>query len=329
MGTALPRREEFPLSFKNLTFRSLEYVITLAEEGNFTRAAQRLYITQPSLSQAIKRIEQDCGTPLFQRMKNRVILTEDGQCFIETGKQVLNLMDGLEQEIRERSQLARGVLTIGTGYMLGSILVSKLMANFRRRYPGFTPRLVEAPSSNLEISTANGEIDLCLVLLPVREPSLCTKPLLSGQILLVMSKDNPLNRLAFRPAGSDEIFFDLKDARSATFIRSREGNRTETINDTIFSKAGFSPRVSMQVRNIATALQLVSGSNDLFLLPDLYLHGLQNPQRQHALNSYYLKDGWSEWTLVAAYLKKGCRNSKPIQAFLDMLDENISGIVEP
>lgn len=186
------------------------------------------------MSQAIKRIEQDCGAPLFQRLKNQVVLTEDGQCFVETGKQVLSLMDGLEREIRERSQLACGVLTIGTGYMLGSILVSKLMANFRRQYPGFTTRLVEAPSSNLEISTANREIDLCLVLLPLRQPSLCTKPLLSGKILLVMSKDNPLNRLAFRPAGSDGMFFDLKEARSDTFIRSREGNRTETINDTIF-----------------------------------------------------------------------------------------------
>lgn len=315
------------MRFKNLTFRSLEYVITLAEEENFTRAAQRLYITQPSLSQAVKRIEQDCGTLLFHRMKNRAVLTEDGRCFVETGKRVLNLMEGLDREISERSQLVCGSLTVGTGYMLGSILVSKIMANFRKRYPGLTTRLVEAPSSNLEASTANRDIDLCLVLLPVREPSLYTKPLLSGKILLVMSKDNPLNQLAYRPAGSDEMFFDLKNARSATFIRSREGNRTETLNDTIFSKAGFSPRVSMQVRNIATALQLVSGGNDLFLLPDIYLHGLQSSQPQRDLNSYYLEGDKGEWTLVVAYLKKDSRSSKPIQAFLDLLDESIPEIV--
>lgn len=105
-----------------------------------------------------------------------------------------------------------------------------------------------------------------------------------------MSKNNPLNQLAFKSTDSDKMFFDLKKAYSATFIRSREGNRTETINEAIFQKSGFSPNVSMQVRNIATALQLVCSSNDLFLLPDIYYYGL-NFHLQYSLNTYYLDGG--------------------------------------
>ena len=136
-----------------------------------------------------------------------------------------------------------------------------------------------------------------------------------------MSKSNPLNQLAFKTADSDKLLFDLKKAHSAMFIRSREGNRTETINDAIFQKAGFSPNVSMQVRNIATALQLVSSSNDLFLLPDIYFYGL-NFQQQYSLNAYYLNGGKEEWTLVVAHMQKSGHESKPIRALFDLLDKD-------
>lgn len=309
------------MSLRNLTFRSLDYVITLAEEGNFTKAAHRLYITQPSLSQAIKRIEQECGVELFYRAKNGVIITDQGQRFIEAGRKILEMMDGLEREVCKQSQLICGHLTIGTGYMLGAILVPHIVASFRKQYPFFSTRLVEAPSSELERSTVNGDIDVCFLLLPVQELTLYTKPLLSGKILLVMSKSNPLNQLAFKTADSDKLLFDLKKAHSAMFIRSREGNRTETINDAIFQKAGFSPNVSMQVRNIATALQLVSSSNDLFLLPDIYFYGL-NFQQQYSLNAYYLNGGKEEWTLVVAHMQKSGHESKPIRALFDLLDKD-------
>lgn len=309
------------MPLRNLTFRSLEYVITLAEEGNFTKAANRLYITQPSLSQAIKRIEQECDVELFYRAKNRVILTDQGRHFLETGRKVLEMMDGLEQEICKQSETVCGHLTIGAGYMLGAILVPRIVASFRKQYPYFSTRLVEAPSSELERSTVNGDIDVCFLLLPVRESALYTKPLLSGKILLVMSKNNPLNQLAFKSTDSDKMFFDLKKAYSATFIRSREGNRTETINEAIFQKAGFSPNVSMQVRNIATALHLVCNSNDLFLLPDIYYYGL-NFHLQYSLNTYYLDGDKEEWTLVAAHMQKGGHESEPMRAFLGLLDKD-------
>lgn len=313
------------MKFENLSFRIMEYIVALEEEGNFTRAAHKLYISQPSLSQAIKRIEEESGIQLFFRDRGRILPTEEGTLFVAAGKRMIKLMRDLENDLLDRSQLNRGSLVIGTGYMLGAILVFRQVAKFREQHPEIDLRLVEAGAPELEAKTIDGSVDLCFIFQPLWEQELCVKPLCTGKMVLVMSKTNPLNRYAFHyPDDPDRLCFDLRKAKKASFICPAEGNRLDQMSNQIFKRAGFIPFISMRIRNIATSVRLVGSSNDVVILPDAFLHTVWNDDDPPPVNSYYLnKENDQPWTLVAAYSKDAGHISSAAQAFIDMLDEHI------
>ncbi|MEA4934456.1 MAG: LysR family transcriptional regulator [Lawsonibacter sp.] len=314
------------MRFENIGFRLMEYIVALGEEENFTRAAHKLYISQPSLSQAIKRIEEESGIQLFFRDRGRVLPTEEGTLFIATGKRMIKLMRDLENELLDRSKLNKGSLVIGTGYMLGAITVFEQVAKFREQHAEIDLRLVEAGAPELEAKTIDGSVDICFVFQPLREHGLCVKTLSTGKMVLVMSKKNPLNRYAFHyPDDPNHLCFDLKKARKASFICPTEGNRIDQMSNQIFKMAGFIPFVSMRIRNIGTSVRLVGSSNDLVILPDVFLHTVwKDNEDAPPVNSYYLnRENDQPWTLVAAYSKDIGHISTVAQTFINMLDEQI------
>lgn len=310
---------------KNLNLRTIHYVITLAEEGSFTKAANRLYITQPSLSQAIKRFEDENDIQLFYRGQGRLLPTEEGKLFIATGKRVLKLMRDLENDLLDRSRLDKGTLVIGTGYMLGSIFVFKQVSKFREKYPEIDLRLVEAPATELETMVSEGTVDLCVVFQPIRERSLQTIKICSGKMVLIMSKDNPLNEYAFRYEEDPEHwYFDLRKAKNASFVCPTEGNRLDLLSNVIFKKAGFIPYVSLRIRNIVTAIRLVKSSSDLVLLPEIFLGApLHSREDEEGVRCYYLNKSCDyPWTLVAAHSEFYGRTTTIAQKFVELLRED-------
>lgn len=297
----------------------------MAEEGSFTRAANRLYITQPSLSQAIKRLEAENGIQLFYRGQERLLPTEEGKLFISAGKRVLKLMRDLENDLLDRSSANKGRLVVGTGYMLGSIFVFKQVAKFREKYPEVDLQLVEAPASDLETMVMDGSVDLCVVFEPIRERSLQTTKICSGKMVLIMSKENPLNQYAFTykedPAHS---YFDLRKAKNASFVCPTEGNRLDLLSNVIFKKAGFIPYVSLRIRNIVTAIRLVKNSNDLVLLPEIFPGTpIYSGEDVEGIQYYCLNKACDyPWSLTVAASSFYGPTSSIAQKFIDLLKED-------
>lgn len=310
---------------KSLNLRTIKYVITLAEEGSFTKAANRLYITQPSLSQAIKRVEAENGIQLFYRGQERLLPTEEGKMFIATGKRVLKLMRDLENDLLDRSSANKGRLVVGTGYMLGSIFVFKQVAKFREKYPEIDLRLIEAPASELETMVIDGSVDLCVVFEPIREKSLQTIKICSGKMVLIMSKENPLNQYTFRYKEDPvHTYFDLRKAKNASFVCPTEGNRLDLLSNIIFKKAGFIPYVSLRIRNIVTAIRLVKNSNDLVLLPEIFPSApLCSREDEEGIRCYYLNKACDHpWTLAVATSNYYGPTSTIAQKFIELLKED-------
>ncbi|MFA6505717.1 MAG: LysR family transcriptional regulator, partial [Treponemataceae bacterium] len=106
------------MSRMNLSLREIEYVLTVAAEENITRASEKLYIAQPSLSQAIKKIEDEIGHPLFTRVKNKIKLTEEGRLFVESGQQINKTVRDLENKLNALSQNNCGHLALGMPFHL-------------------------------------------------------------------------------------------------------------------------------------------------------------------------------------------------------------------
>lgn len=147
--------------------KQFQYVLTLAREGSFSKAADVLHISQPSLSQYIKKIEAEIGQPLFDRTNGEVRITDAGQTYIETARQILDLEHRMEAELSDLSSNRKGSLIIGAAPYRAASMLPTIAKRFQEQYPGMHLVVREGTTAELAEGMAHGEYDLCLTLLPL------------------------------------------------------------------------------------------------------------------------------------------------------------------
>lgn len=169
-----------------MELRQLQYALRIAEEHNFSRAAEKLHIAQPSLSQQLSKLEKEIGVLLFQRTTNSVELTYAGSIFVQKAQQIIDMVEQLKQEMEDISEMKKGRLVIGSMPMTGSTILPFVLPVFQSAYPNIELLLIEETSANLEILTSQGQTDLSLLMLPLREDTLVYDPLLEEKIVLAV-----------------------------------------------------------------------------------------------------------------------------------------------
>jgi len=142
--------------------RQLEYLIAVAEEGNFSRAAERVHIAQPSLSQQIKKLEQELGVVLFDRLPRRVVATEAGSRLVERARRVLAEMADARREVVENKEEVTGTLAIGAIPTIAPFLLPDLLKSYHAKWPQVELQVVEDVTDRLCDAVVNGELDLAL-----------------------------------------------------------------------------------------------------------------------------------------------------------------------
>src|SRR4051812_11926841 len=167
----------------------LAYFESVSRHLHFTRAAEELNVAQPSVSQQIRKLEAELGTPLFHRMKRHVALTEAGALFLRHTRTVLQELEEARLEVQELSGLQKGTLAVGATPSVGTHLLPRALAAFSRQHPGIALTFREGGSRTLVQLVEQGELDLAVVIQPVRHPALETLPLLEEELLLAV----PLN----------------------------------------------------------------------------------------------------------------------------------------
>lgn len=149
--------------------KQFKYVLTLADEHTFSAAAEKLNITQPSLSQYIKKIEKQVGMELFDRSGGDVRLTDAGRAYIDIGRKVLDLEHQLEEQLTDLSAYKSGTITIGISAHRSVALMPPVVKAFKALYPGITLQIVEKKRHELIEAAEHGEFDLVVTTLPVDE----------------------------------------------------------------------------------------------------------------------------------------------------------------
>ena len=143
--------------------RELLYVKTIADKKNISKAAERLYIAQPSLSQALQKIEKNVGTPLFLRNANGMELTYAGEMYYKTATEILNIYNDFINEVTYINDLKKGRITFGTTNSMGTFLLPVLLPKFKERFPNIEVYIKEENSTNLEKEIIAGTIDFALM----------------------------------------------------------------------------------------------------------------------------------------------------------------------
>lgn len=291
-----------------MELRQLRYVLMVAEERNFSRAAKKLHIAQPSLSQQIAKLEKEMGVNLFSRDTNQVKLTSAGERFVESAGNILDMVEQLEKEMSDVANLRQGKLVVGSLSMTGTHLLPMAIPAFKQRYPGIEVVLMEDSTANLEKMTAKGQVDICLLSLPLFEPSLDYQPVLQEEIMLAVPPDHPWK------GHSHVAVSQLKDE---PFIFIKKGQGFHHISLELCRRAGFEPNIVFESANIETIQSLVSAGMGIAFVPKMV-----TKNRISSFTPVYLPitDPVPSRTLVFAY-RQGRYLSKAALAFIETVKE--------
>ncbi len=242
----------------NITVKQLEAAVTVAERGNFTRAAEVLGTTQPALSLQIRELEEALGLRLFDRTTRRVEPTRAGMEFVRSVKKILGDLDHAVSKTAEIANRQRGRISIAAPPLLAAVVLPATIRQFRAEFPGIDIVLADVSSDKIVERVMTGEADLGLGTFVTREPALTSMPLLKDALTLFYPTGSPF-------AGEGPIAWgQLKDALHITL--SRESG-IRFLVDHGCELAGFTARIAHEVTQMSTALALVEAGLGVSILP--------------------------------------------------------------
>lgn len=291
-----------------MELRQLQYAIQIAIERNFSRAAEKLHIAQPSLSQQLSKLEKEIGVLLFQRSTNSVELTHAGSLFVEKSQKILDMVEQLKKEMEDISQMKKGRLVVGSMPITGSTILPFVVPVFKAAYPDIEISLVEETSANLETLTMNGQTDISLLSLPMREESLIYETLLEEEIVLAVPPRHPLT-LAKEPISISQL-----DKEAFIALKKGQGFRKLTLD--LCHNAGIVPNIVFESSNMETVQSLVAAGMGIAFVPYL----ISKRSFSELSPSHLALEGRPTRTLVIAY-RKGRYLSKAAEAFVSTMKE--------
>ncbi|PPK51237.1 hydrogen peroxide-inducible genes activator [Marinobacter persicus] len=177
-----------------MTLTELRYVVTLARERHFGRAAERCHVSQPTLSVAVKKLEDELGIPLFERSKSSIRVTETGQRIIEQAQRVLDQVGVIRDMAQDGKNQLNSPLKVGAIYTIGPYLFPHLLPELRRAAPEMPLYIEENYTANLRQKLRHSELDAIIVALPFDEPEVVTLPLYDEPFVVLLPADHPLTK---------------------------------------------------------------------------------------------------------------------------------------
>lgn len=240
-----------------MELRQLKYFIKAAELQNFTNAAEALFITQSTLSQQIKQLEEELGLPLFDRVAKRVRLTEAGNSFLPYARKTVQDSEDGRVMLRDMMDLRTGVLNIGATYGLTNLL-TKAVSDLSQQYPKVKLIVSFGTTQQLLHQLHTGKLDLMLSFYGQHNNDHVTiEPLFSSRLSLIVHSRHPVDA---------NHSVSLKEVVSLPLILPSGGYSIRHQLDTILQREGLHPDVSMEVNDIHMLLQLVKTSRWVTLL---------------------------------------------------------------
>ncbi|MDQ6838958.1 MAG: LysR family transcriptional regulator [Actinomycetota bacterium] len=215
----------------------LRYVVSVAEERGFTRAAARLLVAQPSVSAAVRSLERELGTELFHRSGGGVNPTPAGEALLPWARQVLADCEAGRAAVGDLMGLRRGRLSLGATPTLTTVVLAPVLAQFHRHYPGLDVSLTEDGSRHLVSALEHGELDLAVVILPINHSWVRTEALADEELVLAVPVDHPL-------AGQTSV--GIAELEDLPLVMFRDGYDLREATLAVCRTAGFAPTFAVE-----------------------------------------------------------------------------------
>ena len=300
-------------------FKNYDYFLAIVEEGGLSKAAKRLYITQPSLSKYLKRLEMNLGVELFDHSSSPLKLTYTGERYYKYIMQIITLDKQLQKEFSEIQTNERGKIRLGLALWRGSNILPEILPSFTSKHPNIEVNITEGKSNFLVTELITEKLDFAIMNLPTNMDfsKLTYDTLMQEQILLIGNISHPLVKQA---VGSQDNsngypFIDIAQLVNELFIITKPGQNLTSAILQHFSKKHLNPKSILEIENLTTAINLVSAGMGFTFIPEGGVKGKQLPENIAILT---LNDPVLIWPLAVVY-KKGTYITKVSNLFIEML----------
>jgi LysR family carnitine catabolism transcriptional activator len=242
-----------------MEIRQLEYVVGVVDEGGFTRAAEALHVTQPALSDGIRRLEAELGLELFHRVGRRALLSAAGEAFVEPARHVLRDLGVLRTSVAAVAGLTAGTLDVVALPTLAVDPLATLVGAFRHDHPGVVVRIdqPEGPAA-VAMGVRSGRWEIGLTELPVTEPGLVSRRLTHQELLVVLPPHAPLAR---------RRRITTADLASVPLVTSPVGTSTRGLIDAAFAAIDAAPDIVVETDQREAIVPLVVAGAGASILP--------------------------------------------------------------
>lgn len=242
-----------------MDIRQMQYLIEVARHRSFTKAADSLFITQPTISKTIKGMEEELGVVLFDRVGKKVELTDAGQLILAKAQQIVASFQNLTAELDDLRNLKQGHIRIGLPPMVGASFFPRVIGQFHQRYPEITIQLFEDGAKKVESDVADGLLEVGVAVLPTAQESLQNFPFVEEKLKLIVP-------LSHRLADRNQV--DLQELAEDDFVLFRQDF---TLHDRIIGecgKLGFVPHVIYESSQWDLISEMVAVGLGITLLPE-------------------------------------------------------------
>jgi LysR family hydrogen peroxide-inducible transcriptional activator len=243
-----------------MEIHQLRYFCAVAKTGGFTRAAQQEHLAQPSLSQQIRKLEDELGTRLFDRLGKSVRLTSFGEALLPRAQAILRQVTDAKQEIEEMAGVERGKLVVGSIPTIAPYFLPACLATFAKKFPQIRVNVVEELTSELLDHVHDGTIDLAFLALPVQGSHFVCQELLREKLYLVVPHSH---RLASHPTAH------LKQIKEDSFLLLKDGHCFRENTLSACGRAKLEPNVVFESGQFATILAMVAAGAGVSVVPEM------------------------------------------------------------
>ena len=296
-----------------MNMKQFRYALVLASEKSFSRAAEVLGISQPSLSQYLKKIEKEVNAVLFDRSGKDVRLTDAGRVYIEAGKKILDIEHQMEGKISDINRNLSGTLVVGISPHRAVCLMPEVTKRFKQIYPGFQVILEERTGHELLDEAEQGEFDLCVTTAPVDRKVFEDVFIMDEEVVLATPEEYEFNTVILPGRKYPAVSISVID--NARLVTLADSQIMQRLLDEQCDVYGIHYQTAVSCRSIEAQLAMVRSGMGMALVPS----GIDK-LGEHGLRYYSIEQELPKREIVVAYRKEQYL-SEPMKSFIDILKD--------
>lgn len=299
-----------------MDLKAITYVTVIARERSFSKAAEKLFISQPALSQYIKKVEAELNLPLFERQSHPLELTAAGEVFVQDGEVILQLRDRMLRRIHNIANQYGDTVHFGISPFYSKYYLPKVLPRFFADYPKIKVEISEEYSYVMENLLISGQLDFCALPIHPMNPQLTYEVIHQEEIFLAVPKKHPVNALITPSPGFPYI--DLRLVKNEPFIGLKSVQKFSEMGRHLCEDAGFAPHILYETLSWDTVNMLIANGLGVGFVPEILIDSDTAHNRPH----YYRIANANATRPYAIVSRKGTVPTPAAQLLMDYFRES-------